>query len=223
MNERAIVVRHRLLHDSEVSMKNEPRQCSDGSSFHNVIAVQRLSDLSLPVWLKEQRLQDILCAQAEVVTRKTKVNLIRSQLFAARSAVTTAQHTAVRLQSNIDAFTFRAPGLSQVLQHYAGNGDRMVRGSSMLRLLDLRAANMTFSRSVAEVEALAIGTEVRVALALATLSVFPAQISFIATRANRFPETWNILPDWQASLQVVDKARVSPEILKTCAREMVKR
>lgn len=221
MNERAIVVRQRWPHDAEVSMKNEPRQCSDGSSFHNAIAVQRLSDLFLPVWLKEQRLQDILCAQAEMATWKTKVSLIRSQLFAAWSAVITAQNTAGRLQSNIDALTLRAPGLSRVLQHYAGNGDRMARGSRVLRLLDLRAVNMTFSLSVAEAETLAIGTEVRVALDLATPTVLPAQISFIATRANRFPGTWNILPDWQPSPQVVVKAKISPEILKTCASEVV--
>jgi len=221
MNERTMVVQQKLPHDAEVSMKNEPRRCSDGSSFHDAIAVQRLSDPFLPVWLKEQRLQDILCAQAEMATWKTKVSLIRSQLFAARSAAITAQSTAGRLRSDIDAFALRAPGLSRVLQHYAGNGDRMARGSRVLRLLDLREVNMTFSLSVAKAETLAIGTEVRVALDLTTPTVLPAQISFITTRANRFLGTWNILPDWQPPPQVVVKAKIPPELLRTCASEVV--
>jgi len=220
VNERAIVLRQRSLHDAKVSMKNDLRQCFDGSSSHDAIAVQCLNNLLFPASLKEQRLQDIPRAQAEMAMWKTEAVRIRSQLFAAQSAVITTQTTVDRLQSDIDACVLRAPGPSRVLQHYAGDGDRVAQGSKVLRLLDLREVNMTFSLPAAETETLAIGTEVRVALDLTTPTVLPAQISFVATRASRFPGAWNMLPDWQPP-QVVVKAKIPPELLKTCASEVV--
>ncbi len=146
---------------------------------------------------------------------RAKVIPIRSQLFAAQSAVIVAQTSIEQLQADIAADVLTAPMIGQVLRQYIKDGDWVVQGDKLLQIMDLRDVNMKFSLPAHNAAALAIGTEVRLALDLPLLVVFPAQISSIAPKTASLFAIWKELVFQQHQTWI--KAKIAPELLKTCA------
>lgn len=103
-----------------------------------------------------------------------KIISLRSELFAAQAAVIAAHNTIERLQAAIASCVVKSPIPGQVLYRAATEGDLVARDTKLLQLLDLREVTMRFSLPADTAEKIAIGTEVRLALDLASPIVLPA-------------------------------------------------
>ncbi|WP_306549486.1 HlyD family secretion protein [Desulfobulbus sp.] len=216
MKEKTLVLQHATPLGAEMSEDNDLRQNSNDASSDNVFALQHLQKADL---LPEQRQRDVYRARAETAMRRIKVTAVRSQLFAAQSAVIAAETAIERLKSGIDACVVKAPCTARVLQQYAKDGDLLAQGGRVLQLLDLREVNMTFFRPAHEEKILGIGTEVRVALDLASPIVLPAQVSSIAGDAQFSHAAWGIPPD-QHEPQIAVRVKIAPELIKVCGSEI---
>ena len=205
---------HPPTHDS--ILKNDLRHYFDSSPSHDGITWQLLNNDHTVAAEQEQRQQDIINAKNEMAEWRAKVIPIRSQLFAAQSAIITAQTSIEQLQADITASVLTAPMTGQVLRQYIKDGDWVAQGDKVLQIMDLHNVNMKFSLPAYNAAALAIGTEVRLVLDLPSPVVLPAQISSIAPNTASLFAIWNELVDQQQQ-QIVVKAKIAPELLKTCA------
>ena len=199
-----------------INLKNDLRQYSDSSPSHDGIPWQLLNNDHTVAAEQEQRQQDIINAKNEKAEWRAKVLPIRSQLFAAQSAIITAQTSIERLQADIAAGVLTAPMTGQVLRQYIKDGDWAVQGDKVLQIMDLHNVNMKFSLPAYHATALAIGTEVRLVLDLPSPVILPAQISSIVSNTASLSAIWNELVDQQQQ-QIVVKAKIAPELLKACA------
>ena len=205
---------HPPPHDS--ILKNDLRHYSDSSPSHDGITWQLLNNDHTVAAEQKQRQQDIINAKNEKAEWRAKVIPIRSQLFAAQSAIITAQTSIERLQADIAAGVLTAPMTGQVLRQYIKDGDWAVQGDKVLQIMDLHNVNMKFSLPAYHATALAIGTEVRLVLDLPSPVILPAQISSIVSNTASLSAIWNELVDQQQQ-QIVVKAKIAPELLKACA------
>lgn len=211
---RAAILQPLPLHDS--ILKNDLKQYSDSSPSYDGITWQLLNNDHTVASEQEQRQQDIMNAKNEMAEWRAKVIPIRSQLFAAQSAIITAQTSIEQLQADIATGVLTAPMTGQVLRQYIKDGDWVAQGEKVLQIMDLNNVNMKFSLPAYNAAALAIGTEVRLVLDLPSPVVLPAQISSIAPNTASLFAIWNELVDQQQQ-QIVVKAKIAPELLKTCA------
>ncbi|MDD2465254.1 MAG: HlyD family efflux transporter periplasmic adaptor subunit [Desulfobulbus sp.] len=214
---RAAILHSLPLHDS--ILKNDLKQYSDSLPSHDGITWQLLNNDHTVAAEQEQRQQDIINAKNEMAEWKAKVIPIRSQLFAAQSAIITAQTSIEQLQADIAAGVLTAPMTGQVLRQYVKDGDWVAQGDKVLQIMDLHDVNMKFSLPAYHAAALAIGTEVRLVLDLPSPVVLPAQISSIAPNTASLFAIWNELVDQQQQ-QIVVKAKIAYELLKTCACDL---
>ena len=178
-----------------INLKNDLRQYPDSSPLHDGITWQLLNNDHTVAVEQEQRQQDIINAKNEMAEWRAKVIPIRSQLFAAQSAIITAQTSIERLQADIAAGVLTAPMTGQVLRQYIKDGDWVAQGDKVLQIKDLHNVNMKFSLPAYHAAALAVGTEVRLVLDLPSPVVLPAQISSIAPNTASLSAIWNELVD----------------------------
>lgn len=213
---RAAMLQHPPNHPLPgINLKNDLRQYSDSSPSYDGITWQLLNNDHIVAAEQEQRQQDIINAKNEMAEWRAKIIPIRSQLFAAQSAVITAQTSIEQLQADVAAGVLTAPMTGQVLRQYVKNGDWVAQGDKVLRIMDFQDVNMKFSLPAYHAAALAIGTEIRLVLDLPSPVILPAQISSIAPNTASLFAIWNELVNQQQ--QIVVKAKIAPELLKTCA------
>lgn len=120
-------------HDS--ILKNDLGHYSDSSPSHDGITWQLLNNDHTVAAEQKQRQQDIINAKNEKAEWRAKVIPIRSQLFAAQSAIITAQTSIERLQADIAAGVLTAPMTGQVLRQYIKDGDWAVQGDKVLQIM----------------------------------------------------------------------------------------
>lgn len=199
-----------------INLKNDLRQYSDSSPSHDGIPWQLLNNDHTVAAEQEQRQQDIINAKKEMAEWRTKITPIRSQMFAAQSAAITAETSIEQLQTDIAASILTAPMTGQVLRQYVKDGDWVAQGDRVLQILDFQDVNMKFSLPTYHAATSAIGTEIRLVLDLPSPVILPAQISSIAPNTANLFAIWNELVNQQQQ-QIVVKAKIAPELLKTCA------
>lgn len=140
MNQLTFYLRTRLAilqHPPRINIKNDLRQYPDGSPSHNGITWQLLNNDHTVAAEQEQRQQGIINSKNEKAEWMAKIIPIRSQLFAAQSAVITAQISIEQLQADIAGSVLTAPMTGQVLRQYVKDGDWVVQGDRVLQIVDL--------------------------------------------------------------------------------------
>jgi len=124
-----------------INLKNDLRQYPDSSPLHDGITWQLLNNDHTVAVEQEQRQQDIVNAKNEMAEWRAKIIPIRSQLFAAQSAVITAQTSVEQLQADIAAGVLTAPMTGQVLRQYVKDGDWVAQGDKVLQIMELQDAS----------------------------------------------------------------------------------
>jgi len=162
---------------------------------------------------------DVALARMEQTDWHGKIISLRSELFAAQAAIIAAHKNIQRLQAEIDSCLVKSPIPGQVLYRAAREGDLVARDAKLLQLLDLREVSMRFSLPADTAEKMAIGTEVRLALDLASPVVLPAQVASIAPGERKLARLWNVLRQ-QPQPQREVLAKIAPEIVTACAGQL---
>jgi len=121
-------------------------------------------------------------------TADAALNAARGQRGNAAEAIGAASAEVDRLRELVADGTLKAPRKGRVLYRLAEPGEVLAAGGKVVTLLDLSNVHMTFFLPTDQVGPLALGAEARVLLdALPDLAV-PAQVSFVAPRAQFTPK-----------------------------------
>jgi HlyD family secretion protein len=121
-------------------------------------------------------------------TADATLNAARSHRDNAEEAIGAAAAEVDRLHELVAEGVLTAPRKGRVLYRLAEPGEVLGAGGKVVTLLDLSNVHMTFFLPTDQVGPLALGAEARVLLdALPDLAV-PAQVSFVAPRAQFTPK-----------------------------------
>jgi HlyD family secretion protein len=136
----------------------------------------------------------------------------RVQVVAAEAAIEAAQAGIDRVEVDIADSTLAAPRGGRVLYRLAEPGEVLGVGGKVLTLLDLGDVYMVIFLPTAAAGRVPLGAPARIVLDAAPEYVVPAEVSFVAPRAQFTPkqvETQSV----RESLAFRVKARIDPELL----------
>jgi HlyD family secretion protein len=144
---------------------------------------------------------------AEAALRATQV-----QVVATEAAIEAAQASIERVEVDIADSTLKAPRGGRVLYRLAEPGEVLGAGGKVLTLLDLTDVYMVIFLPATEAGWVPLGAQARLVLDAAPDYVVPAEVSFVAPRAQFTPkqvETRSV----RETLAFRVKVRVDPELL----------
>jgi HlyD family secretion protein len=136
----------------------------------------------------------------------------RVQVVAAEAAIEAAQAGLERVEVDIADSTLQAPRGGRVLYRLAEPGEVLGVGGKVLTLLDLGDVYMVIFLPTSAAGRVPLGAPARIVLDAAPEYVVPAEVSFVAPRAQFTPkqvETQSV----RESLAFRVKVRVDPELL----------
>lgn len=136
----------------------------------------------------------------------------RVQVVAAEAAIEAAQAGLERVEVDIADSTLQAPRGGRVLYRLAEPGEVLGVGGKVLTLLDLADVYMVIFLPTPAAGRVRLGAPARIVLDAAPEYVIPAEVSFVAPRAQFTPkqvETQSV----RESLAFRVKVRVAPELL----------
>ena len=107
---------------------------------------------------------------------------------AIEAAIEAAQASIERIQVDIDDSTLRAPRSGRVLYRLAEPGEIVGIGGKVLTLLDLSDVYMVIYLPETVVGRVPLNSEARIVLDAAPEYVIPAEVSFVASRAQFTPK-----------------------------------
>ncbi|MFA5520302.1 MAG: HlyD family efflux transporter periplasmic adaptor subunit [Castellaniella sp.] len=161
----------------------------------------------------------LAAAQAQVISAQAGVTAAEAERTGARSTVTAARATVARIQSDLDDSRLRAPRDGRVQLRIVQPGEVLGAGGRVLNLLDLTDVSMNFFLPERAAGRLALGGEARIQLDAAPEYVIPANISFVADRAQFTPRTVETESERQ-KLMFRIKARIPPALLEQHLRQV---
>ena len=147
------------------------------------------------------------CAPPRRRLRATQV-----QVVATEAAIEAAQASIERVEVDIADSTLKAPRGGRVLYRLAEPGEVLGAGGKVLTLLDLSDVYMVIFLPATEAGRVPLGAQARLVLDAAPEYVVPAEVSFVAPRAQFTPkqvETRSV----RETLAFRVKVRIDPELL----------
>lgn len=151
-------------------------------------------------------------ARTRVRTAEAALRASQVQVLASEAAIEAAEASIERIQVDIADSTLRAPRGGRVLYRLAEPGEVLGAGGKVLTLLDLTDVYLVIFLPATEAGWVALGAEARILLDAAPDYVVPAEVSFVAPRAQFTPkqvETRGV----RESLAFRVKVRIAPELL----------
>jgi HlyD family secretion protein len=151
-------------------------------------------------------------ARTRLRTAEAALWAARVQVVAAEAAIEAAQASIERVEVDIADSTLKAPRGGRVLYRLAEPGEVLGVGGKILTLLDLTDVYMVIFLPAPAAGRIALGAPARILLDAAPEYVIPAEVSFVAPRAQFTPkqvETQSV----RESLAFRVKVRIDPVIL----------
>jgi HlyD family secretion protein len=151
-------------------------------------------------------------ARTRVRTAEAALRATQAQVVATEAAIEAAQASIERVEVDIADSTLKAPRGGRVLYRLAEPGEVLGAGGKVLTLLDLTDVYMVIFLPATEAGRVPLGAEARIVLDAAPEYVVPAQVSFVAPRAQFTPkqvETQNV----RETLAFRVKVRIDPALL----------
>jgi len=127
-------------------------------------------------------------ARTAVRTAEAALRAARVQVEATAAAIEAAQATIERIQVDIDDSALRAPRSGRVLYRLAEPGEIVGIGGKVLTVLDLSDVYMVIYLPETVVGRVPLNGEARIVLDAAPEYVIPAEVSFVASRAQFTPK-----------------------------------
>jgi len=127
-------------------------------------------------------------SRTAVRTAEAALRAARVQVAATEAAIEAAQASIERIQVDIDDSELRAPRSGRVLYRVAEPGEIVGIGGKVLTLLDLSDVYMVVYLPETVVGRVPLNGEARIVLDAAPEYVIPAQVSFVAARAQFTPK-----------------------------------
>lgn len=151
-------------------------------------------------------------ASTRVQTAEAALRAARVQVVATEAAIEAAQASIERVEVDIAESTLRAPRGGRVLYRLTEPGEVLGAGGKVLTLLDLTDVYMVIFLPTTQAGRVPLGAQARLVLDAAPEYVVPAEVSFVAPRAQFTPkqvETQGVRE--QLAFRV--KVRIAPELL----------
>ncbi|MCU0836048.1 MAG: HlyD family efflux transporter periplasmic adaptor subunit [Chromatiaceae bacterium] len=151
-------------------------------------------------------------ASTRVQTAEAALRAARVQVVATEAAIEAAQASIERIEVDIADSTLKAPRSGRVLYRLAEPGEVLGVGGKVLTLLDLSDVYMVIFLPAPAAGRVPLGAEARLVLDAAPEYVVPAEVSFVAPRAQFTPkqvETQSV----REKLAFRVKVRIDPELL----------
>jgi HlyD family secretion protein len=127
-------------------------------------------------------------AHTAVRTAEAALRAARVQVAATEAAIEAAQASIERIQVDIDDSALRAPRSGRVLYRLAEPGEIVGIGGKVLTVLDLSDVYMVIYLPETVVGRVSLNGEARIVLDAAPEYVIPAEVSFVASRAQFTPK-----------------------------------
>ncbi len=171
---------------------------------------KRLLELKERNYAAEEKVDQARTAArtAEAARRAAQVKVAETE-----AAIEAAAAQIERIAADISDSALKAPRRGRVLYRMAEPGEVLGSGGKVLTLLDLTDLYMSFFLPGREAGRVAIGAEARLVLDAAPEYVIPAQISFIAARAQFTPKQVETRSE-REKLVFRAKARIDPALLE---------
>lgn len=197
-------------------------EAKEGKKYAEAIAKQRESELAYAVAELNRSLR--LVEKGHV--SKERLDQHRMSKLSAEAALTAAEVLIGRSVATIDAATARidrlntdiadstlkAPVGSRVLYRLAEPGEVLPAGGKILTVLDLTDVYMTIFLPTAEAGRVNIGADARITLDAISGLVIPANVSFVAARAQFTPREVETRTE-REKLMFRIKVKIDPSIL----------
>ena len=146
-------------------------------------------------------------------TAEAAVAAAESRRGSAEAAIHVAEAEAERIRDLLQDGTLTAPKAGRILFRLAEAGEVLPAGGKVATLLDLSDVYMTFFLPTAAAGRVAIGGEARLLLDAAPGRAVPAQISFVAARAQFTPKQVETRSERERMMFRI-KARVPPALVR---------
>ena len=137
----------------------------------------------------------------------------KAQATEAESAIAAAIAAADRLKIDIEQGILKAPHAGRVQYRLTEPGEVLAAGGKVLTLLDLTDVDLTLFLPETAAGRVALGAEARIVLDAATNLVIPAQVSFVAAKAQFTPKTVETRTE-REKLMFRVKVRIDPDLLR---------
>ena len=148
-------------------------------------------------------------------TERTAIAALRAarvKVAETEAAIAAAEAQIERIQVDIEDSALKAPRAGRVLYRLAEPGEVLAAGGKVLTLLDLTDVHMIFFLPETLAGQVAIGAEARLILDAGPDYVIPANVSFVAARAQFTPKQVETRSEREKLVFRV-KARIDPELL----------
>lgn len=146
-------------------------------------------------------------------TAEAAVAAAESRRGSAEAAIRVAEAEAERIRDLLQDGTLTAPKAGRILFRLAETGEVLPAGGKVATLLDLSDVYMTFFLPTEAAGRVAIGSEARLLLDAAPGRAVPAQISFVAARAQFTPKQVETRSERERMMFRI-KARVPPALVR---------
>lgn len=146
-------------------------------------------------------------------TAEAAVAAAESRRGSAEAAIRVAEAEAERIRDLLQDGTLTAPKAGRILFRLAEAGEVLPAGGKVATLLDLSDVYMTFFLPTEAAGRVAIGGEARLLLDAAPGRAVPAQISFVAARAQFTPKQVETRSERERMMFRI-KARVPPALVR---------
>lgn len=155
----------------------------------------------------------LTASQAQVSAAESAIAAAKAQLRSAESSVAVAEAALARIDVELDDTELRAPRDGRIQFRIAQPGEVVGAGGGVLSLIDLTEIYMSFFLPETVAGRVALGSEVRIVLDAAPHYVIPAQVSFVASRAQFTPKTVETASERQKLMFRV-RAQIPPDLLR---------
>ncbi|MCG6895808.1 MAG: efflux RND transporter periplasmic adaptor subunit [Thiocapsa sp.] len=201
----------------------ERRRAQQEREYALAVVEQRVSELELArrELARLQRLsrsdqfvseEQVDRARTDARTAEAALRAAQVQVTASDAAIEAAQASIERIEVDIADSTLKAPRGGRVLYRLAEPGEVLGAGGKVLTLLDLTDVYMVIFLPAPAAGWAALGAPARILLDAAPQYVIPAEVSFVAPRAQFTPkqvETQSV----RENLAFRVKVRIDPELL----------
>ena len=203
--------------------KAEQRRSREESEHARAVVAQRESELEYArrELARAQRLasqgqyvseEAVDQARTAVRTAEAALRAARVQVAATEAGIEAAQASIERIGVEIDDSVLRAPRSGRVLYRLAEPGEIVGVGGKVLTLLDLSDVYMVIYLPETVVGRIPLNAEARIVLDAAPEYVIPAQVSFVAARAQFTPKQVETRSA-REKLSFRVKLQIAPELL----------